>query len=190
MSEQNQASQIRYAPTSEVEAQVSKKPRLEIQGCASFTPSSSVFETDMKQQIKVDPKKSRQKHKQRKINLPDPCSPEDVLWQEIKYVLGAEVVEKAIEGGVEFDSPFSPQEEVEVLVKSLSPGGESLHSSLIRWLRNIQRGYPLQVMLWQFLLMKSIATLPGLSSFPSHSLVRLFAQRCTEMRGCILLPTL
>lgn len=125
MSGQNRACRARNAPASEVEAQVSKKPRLEIQESASFTSSYTAGETGAKQQSGADSKRSKRKLKHKKIKLPEPCSPEDVLWQEIKYVLGAETVEKAIEGGVEFDSPFSPQEEVEVIVKSLSAGGES-----------------------------------------------------------------
>jgi len=126
MSGKNRACRARDAPANEVEVQVSKKPRLEIQESAPFTSSYSAGETGVKQQSRADPKWSKRKPKHKKINLPEPCSPEDVLWEEIKYVLGAETVEKAIEGGVEFDSPFSPQEEVEVIVKSLSAGGESL----------------------------------------------------------------
>jgi len=126
MSGQNRAWRARDAPASEVEAQVSKKPRLAIQETVSFTSSYSAGETGAKQQSGADSKRPRRKPKHKKIKLPESCSPEDVLWQEIKYVLGAETVEKAIQGGVEFDSPFLPQEEVEVIVKSLSAGGESL----------------------------------------------------------------
>ena len=124
MSEQKRGFRARDAPANEVEAQVSKKPRLEIQESASFTSFYSA--TGSKQQFGADSNRFKRNPKHKKINLPEPCSPEDVLWQEIKYVLGAETVEKAIESGVEFDSPFSPQEEVEVIVKSLSAGGGSL----------------------------------------------------------------
>ncbi|KAF5346081.1 hypothetical protein D9756_010839 [Leucocoprinus leucothites] len=131
MSAHGQAGQVRTAPDSEVELPESKKPRVEIEEGDSIMSSTiqrnnKVHMQATDQRPKVEPKKSRRKSKLKKIELPEPCSPEDVLWQEIKLVLGADVVEKAIEEGVQLESPFSPQEEVEVVVKSLSPGGDAI----------------------------------------------------------------
>ncbi|KAF9441678.1 S-adenosyl-L-methionine-dependent methyltransferase [Macrolepiota fuliginosa MF-IS2] len=113
MSDHVLAGQVRTVPDSEVEVPAGKKARLDV-GMASAAKT------------KKEPKNSKRKSKHKKADLPEPCSPDDVLWHEIKSVLGADVVGKVIEGGVEYDSPFTFHQEVEVLVKSLSPGGDAV----------------------------------------------------------------
>ncbi|KAJ3566703.1 hypothetical protein NP233_g6830 [Leucocoprinus birnbaumii] len=129
MSDNGHVGHVRTAPDSELEAPESKKPRLEARGNGSVTLSKEPNQENMttrpsKEKNQPEPKKSKRRSKYKKPTLPEPYSPEDVLWREIKSVLGAGVVETAIEEGIEFESPFSPQEEVEVVVKALSPGGE------------------------------------------------------------------
>lgn len=127
MADQIQAGQVRTVPDSEVEVPEGKKARLDVQedvimASAAVSPPSTT--SAAQQKLKPEPKKSKRKSKHKKPDLPEPCSPEDVLWHEIKSVLGSDAVEKAIEEGVEYDSPFAFHQEIEVLVKSLSPGGE------------------------------------------------------------------
>ncbi|KXN80741.1 tRNA (uracil(54)-C(5))-methyltransferase [Leucoagaricus sp. SymC.cos] len=123
---------MRHAPDTDVEIPESKKPRIEESKDAATRTSptskatSSMKNADLKPINAKTAPKSKRKLKRKKPDLPEPCSPEDVLWREIKSVLGAYVVEKAIEDGVEFDSPFSLQQEVEVVVKSLSPSGDAV----------------------------------------------------------------
>lgn len=130
MSEQVQLGQVRTVPDSEVEVPEKKKARLDTQEDVVMVsetvqgPSQDNNVAQSRMKSGLGPKKSKRKSKNKKPDLPEPCSPEDVLWHEIKSVLGANVVQKAIEDGVEFDSPFAFHQEVEVLVKSLSPGGE------------------------------------------------------------------
>jgi tRNA (uracil-5-)-methyltransferase len=122
MSAQPQASRVRAAPDSGVELPEAKKARL-----ASGTPPT-IVQDDVSAPAQAEgvqlPKRSKRKHKHARPDLPEPCSAEDVLWHEIKAVLGPSAIEKATEEGAEFDSPFAFLQEVEVVVKSLSPSGE------------------------------------------------------------------
>lgn len=127
MSELAQAGQVRTVPDSEVEIPEAKKVRLDnrddvVMASASLSTPAVIVNSTLKKKERKKPSKRKSKHK--KSDLPEPCSPEDVLWHEIKSVLGVGAVERAIEEGVEFDSPFTFHQEVDVIVKSLSPGGE------------------------------------------------------------------
>ena len=55
--------------------------------------------------------------------LPDPCSPEDVLWHDIQEVLGKDVVDKVLEAGKEFEAPFKFKDEIMVEIKAVGSGG-------------------------------------------------------------------
>lgn len=129
MSAEPQASRVRVAPDSDVELARSKKPRLASDTTAEKVQDYTSPQTRPKSELQS--KKSKRKSKNKKFALPEACSPEDVLWHEIKSVLGPSAVEKAIEEGVEYESPFAFHEEVEVVVKSLSPSGE--FSCSFRW---------------------------------------------------------
>ncbi|EKM75220.1 hypothetical protein AGABI1DRAFT_64825 [Agaricus bisporus var. burnettii JB137-S8] len=124
MSAEPQASRVRVAPDSDVELARSKKPRLASDTTAEKVQDYTSPQTRPKSELQS--KKSKRKSKNKKFALPEACSPEDVLWHEIKSVLGPSVVGKAIEEGVEYESPFSFHEEVEVVVKSLSPSGDAV----------------------------------------------------------------
>lgn len=121
-----QAGQVRPMPDSEVEVPEAKKVRLDIRddvATASATPSTSAAPINPTEK-KREHKKSKRKNKQKKPELAEPGSPEDLLWHEIKSVLGVDAVERATQEGVEYDSPFSFHQEVEVVVESLSPSGK------------------------------------------------------------------
>jgi len=68
-----------------------------------------------------DDRRNAKKERKRKATFPEPCSSEDVLWQDIISALGKEVVDQAIEDGVELQSPFKYHE---VEVKTISSNGQ------------------------------------------------------------------
>jgi len=72
----------------------------------------------------------KQARKQKRKPLPEPCSPEDVLWHDVVALLGSQTVDHKIAQGTEWDSPFSFREEVEVEVSKLSSNGTLPSSSL------------------------------------------------------------
>nr|GAT58007.1 S-adenosyl-L-methionine-dependent methyltransferase [Mycena chlorophos] len=76
----------------------------------------------------------RQNRRDQRNALPEPCSHDDVLWQEIKDVLGEEYVENAMAEGTDRDSPFAYHQEVEVQVVAISSTGSALatHSDSAR----------------------------------------------------------
>ncbi|KAJ3988749.1 S-adenosyl-L-methionine-dependent methyltransferase [Lentinula detonsa] len=67
--------------------------------------------------------------KKQRGHVPEACSPEDVRWKDIVSLLGQDVVNKAVEDGIEFDSPFPFKSEVELEVKTISSNGEGLAQS-------------------------------------------------------------
>lgn len=62
----------------------------------------------------------RQKRKQLYI---EPCSHDDVYWQEIIGLIGQENVDAAVDASLERESPFGFKEEVEVTIARLSSNG-------------------------------------------------------------------
>ena len=71
-------------------------------------------------------KKKASKRKKQKHLLPEPYSNEDVLWRDVRGLLGAEAVDGIIKEGREWDSPFQYGEEVEVEVTAISSTGTHL----------------------------------------------------------------
>ena len=71
----------------------------------------------------------KQARKQKRKPLPEPCSPEDVLWHDVVALLGSHTVDHKIAQGTEWDSPFGFREEVEVEVSKLSSNGTLPSSS-------------------------------------------------------------
>ncbi|KAF7295167.1 S-adenosyl-L-methionine-dependent methyltransferase [Mycena indigotica] len=72
----------------------------------------------------------RQHRKDQRNSLPEPCSNEDVLWQEIKEVLGEQYVDDALEQGTERDSPFEFHQELQVQIVALSSTGSALATAV------------------------------------------------------------
>ena len=126
--------QVRALSDSEQELPASKRPRIEpivdfssANYMKALTPTKAptvvVSETN-KPGPKKDGKKKQSKRQKRKgHNLPEPCSPEDVLWKDIVLVLGQDVVDEAVEAGSDTESPFAVHDEVEVEVKMLGSNG-------------------------------------------------------------------
>ena len=71
-------------------------------------------------------KKRGGKRDKRKIKhkLPEPYSPEDVVHRDVISLLGQDVVDRLIEEGKDWTSPFQMREEVELTVSSISSHGE------------------------------------------------------------------
>lgn len=67
--------------------------------------------------------KKQAKKKKKMQRLPEPCSPEDVLAKDVTLLLGQEAVDKAVEEGTEWESPFGMREEVELEITMLASNG-------------------------------------------------------------------
>ena len=69
-------------------------------------------------------KLKKKKKKKREAPLPELCSAPDVLYQEIRIMLGEDVVDRITSEGGAFDSPYSGGDEIEVTIDRMSAGGE------------------------------------------------------------------
>ena len=118
MTETSRVGQTRTQPDSErsISSQpAEKKPRLE-----DATDAISLTSKPFK--AKTTSLKHKKKRKQNH-GLPEPFSPEDVLWRDVEVLLGKDTVAKAIKDGTEWDSPFDFREEAVVEVSTLSSSG-------------------------------------------------------------------
>lgn len=97
--------EIHALPHIELELPLGKKPRL-----------------IGKKGAKAESKRS-QKRRQKRADLPELCSTEDVLWRDIIALLGKDVVDSALEEGSEFDSPFEFHQEVELQISGICSSG-------------------------------------------------------------------
>ncbi|KAJ3773514.1 tRNA methyltransferase [Lentinula raphanica] len=68
--------------------------------------------------------------KKQRGHVPEACTTEDVRWKDIVSLLGQDVVDKAVEDGTEFDSPFEFRSEVELVVQASTSNGEGLAQSI------------------------------------------------------------
>lgn len=73
-------------------------------------------------------KAKKSKKKRKDPPLPEPCSAADVLYQEIRTLLGEGVVDRITEDGGAFKSPYSYGEEIVVKVEVFGSGGASFSS--------------------------------------------------------------
>lgn len=122
MADTPQIGQARAKPDSGSSSPITKKPRVE-------APSEALV-TDRVQlpTSKKSSKKMARKAKKKGLHiLPEPYSTEDVLWRDVVSVLGQDVVDKAVDEGTEWESPFEFKEEVELTVHSLSSNGVSAY---------------------------------------------------------------
>ena len=123
MDDSPQTGQTRPKPGSGSSSPIGKKPRLE-------TPSEAITLDRIKDHLvssaipKKSAKKEARKAKRKGLHIPpEPYSTEDVLWRDVASVLGQDVVDKAVEDGIEWESPFQFREEVELTVHSISSNG-------------------------------------------------------------------
>lgn len=73
----------------------------------------------------MEQKLKKKKNKKRKEPpLPEMCSAPDVLYQEIRSILGRDVVDRITSEGGAFKSPYSRGDEVEVTIDRMSAGGK------------------------------------------------------------------
>ncbi|KAJ7272515.1 tRNA methyltransferase, partial [Mycena rebaudengoi] len=100
-----------------------KKPRLEAPVSVP-TPVSVPNPAPPKKMTK----KMTKRQKRKPGALPEPCSPEDVLWREIRDVLGAECVDTAFADGTDMDAPIALGE-MELEVVALCSTGSALATS-------------------------------------------------------------
>ncbi|KAF9078824.1 tRNA methyltransferase [Rhodocollybia butyracea] len=94
-------------------------------------PSLSPEQREEKQskRAKSIAKATAKRLKKQRGHIPEACSPEDVRWKDITSLLGQDAIQKAIEDGTEFDSPFPFKSEVELEVKAISSHGDGLAQS-------------------------------------------------------------
>ena len=121
--------QTRSNPGSGTSSPISKKPRLETHVEAAITDrvKGQAIESPS---TKKSARKEARKAKKKGLHIPpEPYSTEDVLWRDVESVLGHDIVNEAIGDGIEWDSPFSFREEVELTVHSLSSTGTCFRSS-------------------------------------------------------------
>ena len=69
--------------------------------------------------------KSKRKRKDKRPAV-EPYSTEDVIYQDVKALLGEEVVLKAQEDGSDVKAPVECQQELELVVSALSSNGECI----------------------------------------------------------------
>ena len=119
----------------EISTSVEKKPRLGIETerseeqAVASTSTAGTTTITTKQKPANGEKQSKKKASRRKKqkNLPpEPYSHDDVLWRDVRDLLGAEVADGIIKEGKEWESPFQYGEEVEVEVSAISSTGTPL----------------------------------------------------------------
>ena len=115
-------------------ASVGKKPRLDIEmerseEQAVVSTSTAATTTTKQKPANGDkqPKKKRgSKRWKQRFLPPEPYSNDDVLWRDVRNLLGTEVADGIIEEGKEWESPFQNLEEVTVKVSAISSTGTAL----------------------------------------------------------------
>ena len=116
---------------------VSKKPRLDATTSTDFRVGGTegdeiVIREDQNQRF--GPKVPKKKKKKKDPPLPEPCSPADVLYREIRSLLGENVVDEITQAGNAFKSPYSRGEEVVVKIRMIGSGGQSLNFTSLPFL--------------------------------------------------------
>ncbi|RDB19521.1 tRNA (uracil(54)-C(5))-methyltransferase [Hypsizygus marmoreus] len=108
MTDTPRTGEVHVLPESELELPIGKKPRLV-----------------GKHGSKGESRRAK-KRREKEAQLPEICSTEDVLWRDVIAVLGKDVVDKALEDGTAFDSPFEYHQEVELEISSICSSGEAI----------------------------------------------------------------
>ncbi|KAF5389637.1 hypothetical protein D9757_004151 [Collybiopsis confluens] len=88
--------------------------------------SPSEIEKKAAKKAKSCAKASRKRINKARAHVPEYGSVEDVRRKDVASVLGDETVQKLVQDGGEFESPFTLKAEVEVEVKAISSNGEGL----------------------------------------------------------------
>jgi tRNA (uracil-5-)-methyltransferase len=69
---------------------------------------------------------AKKKKKKKDPPLPEPYSPADILYREIRMLLGGDVVDDVTKSGKAFSSPYLRGETLDVKVEMLGAGGKSV----------------------------------------------------------------
>ena len=120
--------QTHVSSESEVDEPAHKKLRLD-DHCKEANIDSSMEDptasTSQPTKNKGVEKKSKKKDKKRReLPLPELCSAPDVLYHEIRSMLGGDVVDTVTSEGGAFKSPYSRGDEVEVTIDRMTAGGK------------------------------------------------------------------
>ena len=111
----------------EVDEPAHKKPRLDDHGKGDNIDSSMedpIASTSQSTKNNGAEKRVKKKNRKRKeVPLPELCSAADVLYQEIRLILGGDVVDAVTSEGGAFKSPYLRGDEVEVTIDRMSAGG-------------------------------------------------------------------
>ena len=134
--------------TSEVDGPLLKKPRLdedvnldrgmEVDALAPHSPAQALADEDVQleepevideailnQNLPSNKSHKKNKKKKREPPMPEPCSPSDVLYREIKGLLGEDAVDRVTKAGDAFKTPYERGEEVVVKIEMIESGGTS-----------------------------------------------------------------
>ncbi|PPQ83844.1 hypothetical protein CVT25_000903 [Psilocybe cyanescens] len=118
---------------SEVEGPALKKQRLDVEEMEVEVKKVVESTTKEPEEIVISLESAQRnrapKHKKKKRKeppLPEPCSPSDVLYQEIRTLLGGDVVVSVTEAGGAFQPPYEYGEEVEVKIETIGSGGTGI----------------------------------------------------------------
>lgn len=117
------------ADPSEVMPSVGKKPRLDIEVEPSGEqPVASTSTTTKREPARAGKKseKKASKKKKKKQLPPELYSHDDVLWRDVRDLLGVEVADGIIKEGKEWESPFQYGDELEVEISAISSTGAPL----------------------------------------------------------------
>lgn len=118
--------QTRVLSESEVDEPAHKKPRLDdhSEGNIDSAMEDPIASTSQPTKDNGSKRMKRKNKKKSEAPLPELCSAPDVLYQEIRSILGADVVDAiTLEGGA-FKSPYSRGDEVEVTIDRMTAGGK------------------------------------------------------------------
>ena len=102
---------------------MSKKLRLvelEVEDDAIMDEGGVIQEDVSTKKIQANSKKKKKKDPP----LPEPCSPAEVLYREIRKLVGEDVVDDVTKSGRAFSAPYQHGERVVVKIEMLGSGGE------------------------------------------------------------------
>ncbi|KAJ3508547.1 hypothetical protein NLJ89_g5697 [Agrocybe chaxingu] len=139
----NTLPQIRPLPGSVVEGPVLKRPRLDTDVIPTRVEVEAPAKEDtprdgdeVMQEVVEEAKlnsaggkkgtKSKKTKKKKDPPLPDPCSAADVLYREIRELLGEETVDRVTDSGNAFKAPYTVGEEVVVKIERIGSGGSGI----------------------------------------------------------------
>ena len=105
------------SPGPQEDVRPTKKARLDGPSGADMVASTSKLQPPSKKKQKLS------KRNLRKLTQPEQGTPDDVLWHEVRELLGEDVVDDAIDRGVDLQTPVKFGDILELDVKELGSNG-------------------------------------------------------------------